>query len=267
MAKKKNWKRDPLGEPEWIVEDQDGKRHAFHNWGKGGGLLMAGGAGGGKSQSNKVITGLVGTIAAAFVALVIVVGMSAYTALKDGVPVADVIEHSKEQFKDGAKENAIEGVIDAVNPLGQAAPPSAATVEAPAVASTDVQETQVTEEPEQSDEELTPIEKADDLIVQGQPTEILEKELAKNEPQQGTPNGRPPRIPTPPPLELPEIPEPAQPFQTSGTPFETGPTNTSLLTAQMQQQFSAMISEEIQLETFFSDVDNPPPAASPSRIE
>ena len=254
---KKNWKRDPLGEPEWVVEDQDGKRHAFHNWGKSGGLLMAGGAGGGKSQSNKVITGLVGTIAAAFVALVIVIGMSAYTALKDGVPAAEVIQRSKEQFEEGAKENAIEGVIDAVNPLSQTSP------SAPAVASTnnDVQT------PEQTDDELTPIEKADDLIVQGQPTEILDRELAKNEPKPGIPNVRTPTVPSIPPTELPEIPEPTSSSQASEDPSGTGPTNTALLNAQMQQRFSAMITEEIQLETFFSDVDNPPPTASPSTIE
>ena len=259
---KKNWKRDPLGEPEWVVEDQDGKRQAFYNWGKGGGLLMAGGAGGGKSQSNKVITGLVGTIAAAFVALVIVVGMSAYTALKDGVPVADVIEKSKQQFEDGAKENAIEGVIDAVNPLSQTSPATSATV-----ASTDVQTPEETEESGQTDDELTPIEKADDLIVKGQPTEILDKELAKNEPKPGISNVRTPTVPSIPPPELPETPEPTSPSQASESPFETGPTNTALLNAQMQQRFSAMITEEIQLETFFSDVDNPPPTASPSTIE
>ena len=255
---KKNWKRDPLGEPEWIVEDQDGKRHAFHNWGKGGGLLMAGGAGGGKSQSNKVITGLVGTIAAAFVALVIVIGMSAYTALKDGVPAAEVIQRSKEQFEEGAKENAIEGVIDAVNPLSQTSPATSATV---ASKNNDVQT------PEQTEDELTPIEKADDLIAQGQPTEILDKELAKNEPKPDIPSVRTPTVPSIPPPELPEIPEPTSSSRASEDPSGTGPTNTALLNAQMQQRFSAMITEEIQLETFFSDVDNPPPTASPSTIE
>ena len=262
---KKNWKRDPLGEPEWVVEDQDGKRQAFYNWGKGGGLLMAGGAGGGKSQSNKVITGLVGTIAAAFVALVIVVGMSAYTALKDGVPAAEVIQRSKEQFEEGAKENAIEGVIDAVNPLSQTSPATSPATAA-TVASTN-NDVQTSEEPEQTDDELTPIEKADDLIVQGQPTEILDRELARNEPKPGLPSVRTPTVPSIPTPELPEIPEPAPQSQASGFPFETGPTNTALLSAQMQQRISAMISEEIQLETFFSDMDNPTPAASPSRIE
>ena len=263
---KKNWKRDPLGEPQWIVEDQDGKRHAFHNWGKGGGLLMAGGAGGGRSQSSKTMTGLVGTIAASFVALVIVIGMSAYSALKDGVPAAEVLQHSKEQFQDGAKESAIEGAIDAVNPLGQTAPP------APPVASTnaDVQSPQggSTETPEQSDGELTPIERVNDLIVQGQPTEILDKELAKAEPKSVPPSTKPPTIPNPPRAELPELPDPVPPFQTTGgAPFGTGPTNTGLLSAQMQQQFSDMITEEIQLETFFSDTNDPTPVASPSTIQ
>ena len=119
MGKPKNWRRDELGQPEWIIEDQDGNRQAVYNWKGATGLVLAGGAGGNsRSQSSKMVTGLVGTIAAAAVALVLVVGYSAYTALQEGVPTNVVLEEATSDFWKGAEEKALEGAIDAVNPLG-----------------------------------------------------------------------------------------------------------------------------------------------------
>ena len=138
MAKPKNWRRDELGQPEWVIEDQDGNRQAVYNWKGATGLILAGGSGGNsRNQSSKMVTGLVGTIAAAAVALVLVVGYSAYTALQEGVPTNVVLEEATSDFWKGAEEKALEGAIDAVNPLGATNESNTDTADAGSPASSD----------------------------------------------------------------------------------------------------------------------------------
>ena len=133
----KDWRTCDLGDPEWVIVDQSGKRWGAHNFEGATGLILAGGAGGkddrDRSRVKKVMSHPLTGVAVVAISILAAAGI-AYAAMvkerKDAGKAPMTQEDVELFFKTQIKENATEKAIETgLNKISATDPSDSSTSE------------------------------------------------------------------------------------------------------------------------------------------